>query len=64
MENWQQWFYDPCLASAAMKYTTLTKYYVGGVNRDDNRNEDRNENDNDASGLGSNGPIFGLITTP
>ena len=56
MAHLQQWFYDPCLESVAMKHKTMTN--------DDDGNEDQNNNNNADSGSGSDGSIFNSNMIP
>ena len=45
MEHWNQWFYDPCLASDLTKHTIMKNYNDG----DYDGNEDGNDDENTAS---------------
>ena len=42
----------------------MTNYNYGDNAGDDDGNEDGNDDNNVASGSGSDGPIFNLLTTP
>ena len=62
--HWQQWFYNPCLASAMKKYTTMTNYNDQDDKGYDDGNKDINYDNTFASRSGSDGPIFDPIAMP